>query len=183
MLLGAAELRAATEEALRLWATYAPLHFVERPDSGPSPSDISYPATDHPKIRIGHHPMSELAHGFYPLETDGLGGDVHFDSGIPWSVGEGHWNFLEAVAHELGHSLGLGHELDGVAIMNPSYPQRRFHGLGTAFLFPADIENIQAVYGPGRGSVQPLSPVPEPAMLLLVATGMAAVAARAKRRR
>lgn len=182
MLLGAAELRAATEEALRLWATYAPLHFTERPDSGPPPSDISYPATDHPQIRIGHHPMSELAHAYYPV-ADGLGGDVHFDPGIPWSVGEGHWNFLEAVTHELGHSLGLGHELDTVAIMNPSYPQRRFHGPGTAFLFPTDIENLQAIYGTGRGSVRPLAPVPEPAMFVLVATGAVAIAARVRRRR
>jgi len=33
------ELRAATEEALTLWSTYAPLHFIEVVDSGPLPDD------------------------------------------------------------------------------------------------------------------------------------------------
>ena len=118
--------------------------------------------------------MAELAHAYFPHDANGLGGYVHVDSGVPWTIGDGHWNFLEAITHELGHALGLPHELARTAIMNPSYPQHRFHGLGSAFLFPADVEAIQALYGAGRGSVQPaghLSPVPEPTALLLAATG------------
>jgi hypothetical protein len=178
-LLTPAQLRSATEEALGLWAQSAPLHFIEAPDSGPPPSDNSYPGDTHPQVRIGHHPMSELAHGYDP--GDGLGGDVHFDSGIPWSVGTGHWNFLEAVTHELGHALGLDHEVGQPAIMNAFYPQRRFTHLGSAYLLPADVESLRALYGTGIGSVQPLQPTPEPTVFLPL-TVVLALVARARRR-
>jgi hypothetical protein len=175
------ELRAATEEALRVWASSAPLHFVERRDSGPPPSDANYAADGHPQIRIGHHPTTDLAHAFFPGQT-GLSGDVHFDTGIPWTLGDNHWNLLEAMTHELGHAVGLPHELERIAIMNPMYPSSRFGRLGSAFLFPADIEALPAIYGQGVGSVEPLDPVPEPAALILVGTGLSALARMRYRR-
>jgi len=180
LLIRPTELRAATEEALGLWARYAPLHFVERPDSGPDVSDQPYAADGHPQIRFGHHDLSEVAHGFYP-GAGGLSGDVHFASGLPWTVGEGHWNFLEAVTHELGHALGLVHVLDEIAVMNPSYPSHRFDGLGSARLYPADVRQLQGIYGAGIGSVRPLTPTPEPGTSLLVLTGIAALV-RCRRR-
>ena len=170
-----AELRHATEEALRLWATYAPLHFTEQVDSGPAVSDASYNAADHPLIRIGHHMVAEVAHAYFP-GPDGRAGDIHVASGVPWSVGTGHWNFLETITHELGHSLGLLHDNVESAIMNPSYPTHRFGGLGTAFLYRSDIEKLQAIYGAGSGSVTPISATPEPATYLLFAGGLALVA-------
>jgi hypothetical protein len=181
LLMTPAELRAGTEEALRLWSSYAPIHFIEQPDSGPGVSDFSYEAGTHPQIRIGHHVLAEIAHGYFPGD-DGLAGDVHFASGVPWSVGTGHWNFLETVTHELGHTLGLVHELKDIAIMNPSYPFHRFDGLGSAYLYPSDIRRLQAIYGSGVGAVQPLDPAPEPGTYLLVFTGVVTIA-RPRRRR
>jgi hypothetical protein len=166
LLLSPRELRAATEEGLALWASVAPLHFVERPDSGPPPSEASYDPAAHPIIRFGHHISSDRAHGFYPNGHDGLGGDVHFASGAPWAFGS-DFDFLETVAHEIGHALGLGHELVQLSLMNP-LPGHRFSGLGSAFLYPIDVQHIQSIYGAGQGSV---SPVPEPSTLLLVAGG------------
>jgi hypothetical protein len=174
------ELRQATEEALRLWSSYAPLHFIERSDAEGLATDLPYPAAGHSQIRIGHHESSELAHAYFPGQ-DGLAGDVHVASGVPWSVGTGHWNFLETITHELGHSLGLPHELVEPAIMNPSYPTHRYGGLGTAYLYPSDIRALQAIYGAGTGSVTPMTATPEPATCLLVAGGLALVA-RARRR-
>ena len=168
------EFRAATEEALRLWAAYAPVNFIEVQDSGPPPSDSPYSADLHPQIRIGHHDTADLAHAYYP-GVDGLAGDVHIATGIPWTIGEGHWNFLEAIAHELGHAIGLEHELLEPAVMNPSYPFHRFQGLGSGFLFPADIRAEQRLYGVGVGSVQPLDPSPEPTTYLLVGGGLFAL--------
>ena len=180
LLASPSDLRAATEEALRLWARYAPLNFVELDDAGPDLSDLPYAAGSFPQIRIGHHDMSELAHAYFPGDS-GLSGDVHVATGIPWTIGNGHWNFLEAITHELGHALGLAHELDEPAIMNPSYPFHRFDGLGTAFLLPSDIRSLQAIYGAGAGSVQSIDSTPEPGSVALVATGLTALL-RARRR-
>ena len=182
LLVGPAELRGATEEAFKLWATYAPLHFTERPDSGPPPSDVGYTPEGHPQIRIGHHSMSDLAHAYLPHGHNGLAGDIHVSSTIPWTIGNGHWNFLEVITHELGHAIGLEHEPARDAIMNESFPYARFGRAGTAFLLAPDIEKLQAVYGAGAGSLQPMDPVPEPATVVLIATGLAFVA-RARRRR
>lgn len=166
------DLRAATEESLALWASVTPLNFIEVVDSGPLPdpsgADIDYPASDHPNIRIGHHFIdgsggpNVLAHAYFPPPRGGNGqsGDVHFDNGNVWGIGL----FLETMIHELGHSLGLGHEplpINGGddAIMNPII-QNRFSGLGEGFLLPDDIEGIQFLYGESEegGSVEPLTP-------------------------
>jgi len=172
LLLSRAELRAATGEGLALWSRYAPIDFREVPDAGPEPSDIAYDAAGYPQIRIGHHPMLDIAHAFFPDEPSGLAADIHFDPGIPWTLGNGRFDFLEAFVHELGHALGLQHETERIAMMNASYPQHRYSGLGTAFLFPADIENIQALYGSGAGTLSAISPTPEPRSIALVATGL-----------
>jgi hypothetical protein len=171
------QLRAATAEAFGLWAQYAPLHFIERPDSGPAASDDNYYPDGHPDIRIGAHGEDDgmLAHAFLPIdtETSGLAGDIHFnsDSILPWGIEDGFpaIDFLEVMVHEIGHSLGLEHVMDVDAIMNPTHGFR-FGSGRSIFLFPADIEAIQAVYGAGVGSV---SPVPEPSTFALLASGLA----------
>lgn len=159
------ELRAATEEALGLWASVAPLFFIEVVDSGPDPEnppDGSYPAADHPILRIGHHlidgPSSVLAHAYFP-QGGGLGGDVHFDNGDRWNINpaEPGFDVIEVMTHELGHALGLGHEFTLDAIMNPFYGGR-FEGPGTGFLLDDDIAGIQELYGASEegGGVDPL---------------------------
>jgi len=157
------QLMVATEEALQLWASAAPLHFREVEDSGPGLDDVDYPAASHPDVRIGHHFIdgesgpNVIAHAYFPVLSDGLSGDVHFDNGNTWSVHPSNGiDVIEVMAHELGHSLGLGHEESLDAIMNPRYGAR-FSGPGTGILLQDDINGIRNLYGTGVGSVTPLS--------------------------
>ncbi|MCH7726630.1 MAG: matrixin family metalloprotease, partial [Planctomycetes bacterium] len=158
--ISAKRLKQASEEALGRWAAVAPLHFVEKVDSGPNPSDANYGGQGRPHIRIGAHTIDGangpiLAHAYLPFSAAaGLSGDVHFDIDEEWGAAQGGF-FLEVILHELGHSLGLGHELVVNAIMNPTI-QNRFNGLGESFLFTDDINGIRAIYGTGVGSVTPL---------------------------
>jgi len=176
--LSETDIRASTAEAFGLWSDYAPLHFIERSDSGPSPSDSEYRAGTHPDIRIGSEFIDDettLAHAFLPFDTDdsGLSGDIHFNatSAYAWSVGGGFStiDFLEVITHEIGHSLGIRHILYADAIMQP-YVSHRFQGRGTAYLLEPDILAIRSLYGSGVGSVQPM---PEPSTMMLLATGLA----------
>jgi hypothetical protein len=178
------ELRALTVEAFRLWSVYAPLHFVERPDSGPPATDENYAPADHPDIRIGAHGEDDaliLAHSFLPLATEvsGLAGDIHLnsDSILDWGIEDGLPNidFLEVMLHEIGHALGLLHVMHVDAIMNPVHGFR-FERTRPAFLLPSDIAAVQAIYGDGAGSVQP---IPEPSTLILVSAGLLAALRRA----
>jgi flagellin len=145
------EMKQAVEEALELWADYAPLSFTEVSDSGPTASDVSYVQGTAPDIRFGNHAIdgagTVLAHAYYPMST-GLSGDVHYDTGETWSVDL----FLETTVHEIGHSLGIGHEpLTGnTAVMNPIYAAR-YDGFGSAFIYEDDIDAVQDLYGVRNG--------------------------------
>jgi hypothetical protein len=168
------QIRSAVEEAMGLWASAAPLHFVEVVDSGPTPNGAQYAKGDHPDIRFGHRYIDGqggendvLAMGYLPIGGGSLGldGDVHFDQGNTWSVGAqaGAFNLLYVATHELGHALGLGDTLmpsqGGVpAVMNAAYTEM-FGGLGSGFLHPDDVAGIQAIYGAGAGSVTPMSAI------------------------
>lgn len=154
----------AVEEALGMWAKYAPLNFVEMEDSGPAVADDQYSALRNPQIRIGFHPIDNrngvLAHAYYP-DGSGLAGDVHLDQSENWSTRPSFSNIdiIEVLTHELGHSLGLDHENRNPAIMNPFY-SGRFEGPGTGDLLQDDINGIRAIYGTGVGSVSSLDRKP-----------------------
>jgi hypothetical protein len=152
-----AQLRAAIEEALAIWARYAPLTFVEVPDVGGPPGDGFYNTAGAADLRFGYHFIDGvsniLAHAFGPpppppANAGKRPGDVHFDSGEIWGLNTfgNVTDIIEVAVHEIGHALGLGHE-NGVNSIMRAFIGNRYEGLGSAFLFPDDIAGIQAIYG------------------------------------
>lgn len=170
--LPASLIRGSIEEALRTWASYAPLNFVEVPDDG-----LGYGAsTQYGQLRFRHifingpdppEPADPIAkaQAYYPPGPQ-YAGDVEFDHSDPWQAsGTLHVpDILGAAIHEIGHTLGLNHTDDSSA--NMYWIFHRFQGLGTGQLFADDIAGIQAIYGVGVGSVTSL--VPEPTSFLLM---------------
>lgn len=156
--LSSAAIKAAVQEAFGRWAAVAPLRFVEVADSGPSPSANEYAGTGRPMIRLGHRAIdgayNVLAYGYYP-GASGLSGDVHFDQDEVWSTNPAFGrDLLEVATHEIGHALGLAHSNVGSSIMSARYGGY-YAGLGSSFLFADDINGVRALYGAGRGSVNP----------------------------
>lgn len=167
------------EQALGLWASVAPINYVEVPDT----------AASHGQVRFMHiyingvdppDPQDPIAkaQAYYP---GGVETDVQFDESDPWqAVGTTHIpDIFGAATHEIGHTLGLAHSDDSNAVMYWIF--QRFAGLGTGHLSADDIAGIQAIYGTGRGSVTPLS-VPEPGSLILGVIGAVLVGLLRRRR-
>lgn len=189
--LPASIIRASVEEAFSLWASVAPLHFVEVPDQGTFPVPRGgYPNGQFGQIRLNHvringpdipgqQPIAK-AQAHFPSTGGNLGGDVFFDHSDPWEASGtlSTPDVLGATIHEVGHSLGLGHSTLPQA--NMYWIFTRYQGPGTgAALHADDIAGIQQVYGPGEGSVTPLLvSVPEPTAWVLLSLALAGLLMR-----
>ncbi|MEM8503395.1 MAG: matrixin family metalloprotease [Cyanobacteria bacterium P01_D01_bin.1] len=156
------EMKSAIEESFSLWAQYAPLNFVEVSDTG----EKSFSNPDAADIRFGHREMDgsggTLAEAVLTYFGD-LAVEIDFDNQDAWEV---DWigpafDFVSVAVHEIGHALGLKHEFDVDAIMNP-FASDIYAGLGTAFVYADDIAGIRALYGRGQGSLTTLEPEPVP---------------------
>ena len=168
-------IRSSIEEALGLWASVAPLHFVEVEDEGgPVPRSAAsfYPPGQYGTIRFHHRringpdqpggtPMAK-ALAFFPATNGNVAGDVVYDNGDPWEeIGTlSEPDVLGAAVHEIGHTLGIGHTT--IPEANMYWIFTRTNGLGTASLHEDDIAAIRAIYGEGVGSVTTLAIIPEP---------------------
>lgn len=155
-------------------------------DRGPS---ISILAGGH--LRVGPRVSLGLLGGTTLVTRSwggGLARDVHmrtrYAAPFCWSLGDDPSpfavDFMATMVHELGHALGLGHRVGEPSMMSGTQLWR-YAGLGSAFLFPRDIVDIQAIYGIGMGSVQPrddVMPTPEPGTLLLLSVPLAALLRR-----
>lgn len=180
-------LRLVTEEAFGLWASVAPLHFVEVPDVGSAPFTVfnaayrALPEDGYGQIRLNQRFINGTdeqngfpttkAMAYFPTSlANPIAGDIHFDNGDPWAIvgTPSEPDVLGILTHEIGHSLGIEHsELDG-AVMFPAALRR--NGPGTGLLTADDIAAVRAIYGTGVGSVTTLVPEPSGLAGALLAT-------------
>ncbi|XP_036283968.1 matrilysin [Pipistrellus kuhlii] len=133
------------EKAFAMWSKEIPLQF-KKIRMGIADIMIGFARGAHGDGFPFDGPGNILAHAFLPAPR--LGGDAHFDEDERWTDGTSIGiNFLFAVTHELGHSLGLGHSPDPKAVMYPTYEDRDAKDFK---LSQDDIEGIQNLYGKRR---------------------------------
>ena len=120
--------------------------------------DIRFVISEHGDGDPFDGPGNTLAHAYFPQ----YGGDAHFDDEEYWTINSySGTNLFQVAAHELGHSLGLGHSSVRESLMAPFYqrykPQFNLH--------KDDILGIQALYGKRTEpppTLPPLDPAPAP---------------------
>ena len=143
----------AITSAFGAWSAVADITFAMVADDG---ADFNAPTTSG-DIRLGGHVFDgsggTLAHGFFP-PVNGLSaaGDIHFDTAELWKIGFGGPGFdvFQVTAHEIGHAIGLGHEMVATALMNPFYTEANPPGL-----LADDIAGAQFIYGPAVSTPEP----------------------------
>jgi hypothetical protein len=156
--LPAADVKAEITRALAAWSAVVKVQFS--PVASPSlrrSIDIFFATGAHGDGFNFDNRGGILAHTFYPPPNpETIAGDLHFDSAELWRIGNDTDVFSVAL-HELGHSLGLGHNDDPNSVMYPYY--RRVSGLR-----PADITEIRRLYATtGETPTTPSQP-PAPAV-------------------
>lgn len=146
------EVDSQIEKAFKIWSQVAPINFVPKKE-GRVHIDIRFANGEHGDGDPFDGPGNTLAHAYFPQ----YGGDAHFDDQEYWTVDSyAGTNIFQVAAHELGHSLGLGHSSVREALMAPFYqkykPNFKLHA--------DDILAIQALYGErGPDDEQPPSTV------------------------
>lgn len=147
------EIDSQIAKAFGIWSSAAPIDFVARRD-GQVHIEIRFASGEHGDGDSFDGPGNTLAHAYFPQ----YGGDAHFDDQEFWTVDSfAGTNIFQVAAHELGHSLGLGHSNVREALMAPFYqkykPNFKLHA--------DDVLAIQALYGE-KSLFGATNPQPEP---------------------
>ncbi|XP_038056467.1 matrix metalloproteinase-16-like [Patiria miniata] len=154
--LGQRTTRAEIVRAFNLWSRAANINFREV-RQGRADIDLRFAYGSHGDGYEFDGRGGVLAHAFFP-GPQAISGDAHFDEIERFtSNSRDGTNLFMVAAHELGHSLGLGHSDVENSMMAPIYQGYR-HGIQ---LHRDDIMAIQRLYGRRRGA-PPTTPTRPP---------------------
>lgn len=141
-------------QAFALWQQNTPLTFTEVSTRAEADIVIGWATGEHGDGDAFDGPGDVLAHASFPNPFDDRQVFLHFDDDERWVNSDSqNVDLLTVAAHEIGHTLGLGHSDDPNALMFPSYrgPHR--------FLDDDDIAGAQSLYGVASAP-QPAPDVP-----------------------
>lgn len=134
--------------AFKVWSDITPLNFIYKKE-GKVHIDIRFVVSEHGDGDPFDGPGNTLAHAYFPQ----YGGDAHFDDEEYWTVDSySGTNLFQVAAHELGHSLGLGHSSVRESLMAPFYQRYKPNFV----LHKDDVLGIQALYGQRTSPPNPL---------------------------
>ena len=132
------------QTAFAAWQAVSNIQFVQVTDSG---SAFNAPGAGG-DIRIGAHtfdgPSGTLAHAYFPPPNgNSAAGDMHFDRAESWTCNTTGIDIGVVAMHEIGHSLGLGHEdtQATTAVMDP------FYNPSLTSLQSDDVNGAVTIYG------------------------------------
>lgn len=128
--------------AFAAWSAVANIDFKQVSDNG-LPLDAAGANGD---IRMGAHffdgEFGILAHAFFPPPNGvSAAGDLHFDRSENWTCDTSGIDIGIVTAHEIGHSIGLNHEENSPALMQPFYNPAVSRPLSD------DINGLRSIYG------------------------------------
>ena len=130
------------KQAFALWAAQTSLTFTEVSTASEADIVIGWAEGEHGDGDSFDGPGDVLAHASYPNPYEDRQVFLHFDDAERWVNSDTqNVDMLTVAAHEIGHTLGLGHSNDPRALMYPSYSEPH------RFLGNDDIAGVQSLYG------------------------------------
>ncbi|MBL8061371.1 MAG: matrixin family metalloprotease [Anaerolineales bacterium] len=136
------EERELVRQAFALWAAQTSLTFTEVSSANEADIVIGWAQEEHGDGDPFDGPGDVLAHASYPNPYEDRQVFLHFDDAERWVNSDSqNVDLLTVAAHEIGHTLGLGHSNDPRALMYPSYSEPH------RFLGTDDIAGVQSLYG------------------------------------
>jgi hypothetical protein len=134
----------AMRQAFAKWDSVSGLVFSESNSAGNADIEVTFSASD--SDFAGDSDV--LAYAYFPSS----GGDMVFNDKLQWSLFDGGSADLYVITlHELGHSLGLDHSVEGTVMY-------AYSGGNVMDLTPDDIQGIQSLYGADNGDTAPSNP-------------------------